>query len=141
MRAAVILAWRPKHYPSWSGRGSSPDVPAALGFDRAAAPYAGIHLASLLPRDWEIELIHEMARDVDLEMDVDVVFISTMDFCAPHARDMAQTFRRRGIPVIVGGLYPTLNPEYFNTAGIAVVAGEAEPVLPAILRDLRQGSL
>ena len=141
MRAAVILAWRPKHYPSWSGRGVSPDVPAALGFDRAAAPYAGVHLASLLPRDWEVELIHEMARDVDLEMDVDVVFISTMDFCAPHARDMAQTFRRRGIPVIVGGLYPTLNPEYFNTDGIAVVAGEAEPVLPAILQDLRQGSL
>ena len=141
MRAAVILAWRPKHYPSWSGRGVSPDVPAALGFDRAAAPYAGVHLASLLPRDWEVELIHEMARDVDLEMDVDVVFISTMDFCAPHARDMAQTFRRRGTQVIVGGLYPTLNPEYFNTDGIAVVAGEAEPVLPAILQDLRQGSL
>jgi radical SAM superfamily enzyme YgiQ (UPF0313 family) len=67
-----------------------------------------------------------------------VVFISTMDFCAPHARDMARSFRRRGVQVIVGGLYPTLNPEYFNTDGIAVVVGEAEPVLPAILRDLRE---
>ena len=141
MRAAVILAWRPKHYPSWSGRSSSPDVPEALAYDRSAAPYAGTHLASLLPRDWEIELTHEMARDVDLDMDVDVVFISTMDFCAPHARDMAQLFRRRGIPVIVGGLYPTLNPDYFNTDGITVVVGEAEPVLPAILDDLRHHRL
>ena len=141
MRAAVILAWRPKHYPSWNGRTSASDVPAALAYDRSAAPYAGTHLASLLPRDWDIELIHEMARDVDLEMAVDVVFISTMDFCAPHARDMAQAFRRRGIPVIVGGLYATLNPEYFNTDGITVVVGEAEPVLPAILEDLRRRRL
>ena len=95
MRAAVILAWRPKHYPSWSGRGllaGRPDGPGPRPI--AAAPYAGTHLASLLPRDWEIDLIHEMVSDVDLEMDVDVVFISTMDFCAPHARDMAQAFRR-----------------------------------------------
>jgi radical SAM superfamily enzyme YgiQ (UPF0313 family) len=141
MRAAVILAWRPKHYPSWSGRSSSRAVPKALAYDRSAAPYAGTHLASLLPRDWEIELTHEMARDVDLDMDVDVVFISAMDFCAPHARDMARAFRRRGIPVIVGGLYPTLNPDYFNTDGISVVVGEAEPVLPAILSDLRRHRL
>jgi radical SAM superfamily enzyme YgiQ (UPF0313 family) len=139
--AAVILAWRPKHYPSWSGRTSSRAVPAALAYDRSAAPYAGTHLASLLPRDWEIDLTHEMVRDVNLDMRADVVFISTMDFCAPHARDMARAFRRRGIPVIVGGLYPTLNPDYFKTDGISVVVGEAEPVLPAILADLRRDRL
>jgi radical SAM superfamily enzyme YgiQ (UPF0313 family) len=137
----VILAWRPKHFPSWSGRASSPAVPAELAYDRAAAPYAGTHLASLLPRDWDVELIHEMARDVDPRIDADVVFISTMDFCAPHARQLAVSFRRRGIPVIVGGLYPTLNPGYFDTDGITVVAGEAEPVLPALLGDLRRGRL
>ncbi len=141
MRAAVILAWRPKHYPQWSGRGSIPGIPEALANDRSAAPYAGTHLASQLPRDWQIELIHEMARDVDLDMDVDVVFISTMDFCAPHARDLAIHFRQRDIPVIVGGLYPTLNPDYFNTDGITVVVGEAEPVLPALLDDLRHRRL
>ena len=141
MRAAVILAWRPKHYPAWTSRAAIPEVPAALAYDRAAAPYAALHIASLLPRDWDVELIHEMARDVDLEMDVDVVFISTMDFCAPHAREMAQSFRRRGVHVIVGGLYPTLNPEYFDVDGITVVVGEAEPVLPAILQDLRAGRL
>lgn len=141
MRAAVILAWRPKHYPSWNGRSSAAGIPQALACDRSAAPYAGTHLASLLPHDWEITLIHEMVGDVDLEMDVDVVFISTMDFCAPHARETAKAFRRRGIPVIVGGLYPTLNPGYFNIDGISVAVGEAEPVLPAILDDLRNGNL
>ena len=141
MRAAVILAWRPKHFPSWNGRGAGPAIPDDLAYDRAAAPYAGTHIASLLPRDWQIELVHEMARDVDHEMDVDVVFISTMDFCAPRARETARRFRDRGIPVIVGGLYPTLNPDYFTTDGITVVAGEAEAVMPALLEDLRRRRL
>jgi uncharacterized membrane protein len=35
---------------------------------------------------------------------VDVVFLSTMDFCAPHAREVARRFRARGVAVIVGGL-------------------------------------
>lgn len=142
MRAAVILAWRPKHFPDWDGRAAAqPRVPAELAYDRSAAPYAGTHLASLLPRDWHIELVHEMARDVDRDLDVDVVFMSTMDFCAPHALATAKRFRARGIPVIVGGLYPTLNPGYFATDGITVVAGEAEPVLPALLDDLRHKRL
>ena len=75
MRVAVILVWRPKHFPSWQGRDKPPheQVPAALAFDRSAAPYTGTHLASLLPRDWDIVLVHEMVRDVDLEMEVDAV--------------------------------------------------------------------
>jgi radical SAM superfamily enzyme YgiQ (UPF0313 family) len=142
MRVAVVLVWRPKHFPSWEGRStaSGSRVPAALGQDRSAAPYAGTHIASLLPRDWEVTLVHEMVRDVDLEMDVDAVFLSTMDFCAPHARSLARAFRARGIQVVVGGLYPTLNPGYF--AGDAtVVVGEAEPVMRQLTEDLRRRRL
>src|SRR5256714_7662179 len=142
MRVAVILVWRPKHFPSWEGRRTLSDrIPAAMAFATAAAPYTGVHIASLLPRDWEITLVHEMVRDVDLEMDVDAVFLSTMDFCAPHARRLAASFRARGVEVIVGGLYPTIDPQYFAADGVAVVVGEAEPVMPHIIDDLRRRRL
>ena len=143
MRAAVTLVWRPKHFPSWHGRTTAPGtaVPAALAFDRSAAPYAGTHIASLLPRDWDVTLVHEMVRDVDLDMDVDVVFLSTMDFCAPHARHLARAFRARGVAVIVGGLYATLNPGYFASDDVTVVVGEAEPVMPRLIEDLRRKQL
>jgi radical SAM superfamily enzyme YgiQ (UPF0313 family) len=143
MRVAVILVWRPKHFPSWNGRTTPPGdtVPRELNVDRSVAPYAGTHIASLLPRDWDIVLVHEMLRDVDLEMDVDAVFLSTMDFCAPHARHLAGEFCRRGVKVIVGGLYPTLNPGYFLADGVSVVVGEAEPVMPRVVADLRRGTL
>ena len=95
MRVAVILVWRPKGFPAWHGRmrPGGEEVPAALAFDRSAAPYGGTHIASLLPRSWDVRLVHEMVRDVDLDMDVDAVFLSTMDFCAPHARWLARAFR------------------------------------------------
>jgi len=139
MRAAVIVVWRPKHFPAWAGRKAHDNIPPVLAFERSAAPYTGTHIASLLPREWDIVLVHEMVRDVDLDMDVDVVFLSTMDFCAPHARELAQSFRTRGVKVVVGGLYPTLHPEYFAFEGISVVVGEAEPVMPRIVADLQRG--
>ena len=75
MRVAVVVVWRPKGVTGWDGRDSEPglSVPRGLSFDRSCAPYTGVHLASLLPRHWEIELVHETIRDVDLEMDVDAV--------------------------------------------------------------------
>jgi radical SAM superfamily enzyme YgiQ (UPF0313 family) len=80
-------------------------------------------------------------RDVDTEMDVDAVFLSTMDFCAPHARRLAKRFRARGVKVIVGGLYPTLNPGYFAADADAIVVGEADAVMPRLVRDLERGRL
>jgi radical SAM superfamily enzyme YgiQ (UPF0313 family) len=143
MKVAVILVWRPKHFPDWDGRGSSAAaaVPRAMAYDRWTAPYSAIHIASLLPRDWDIEVVHEGVRDVDLQMDVDAVFLSTMDFCAPRARKLARAFRQRGVTVIVGGLYPTLKPEYFATDADAVVIGEAEGVMPRIVEDLKRRRL
>jgi radical SAM superfamily enzyme YgiQ (UPF0313 family) len=143
VRVAVILVWRPKNYPDWNGRGpeAARDIPKALAFDTGAAPYVGIHIASLFPRSWSVTLVHEMVRDVDLDMDVEAVFLSTMDFCSPHASRLARAFRARGVKVIVGGLFPTLNPGYFDGVVDSVVVGEAEPVMPRLLADLQSNSL
>jgi radical SAM superfamily enzyme YgiQ (UPF0313 family) len=138
VKVAVIVVWRPKGITGWSGRDTEPglSVPRGLSYDRSCAPYTGIHLASLLPRHWEVELVNETVREVDLEMDVDAVILSTMDYCADHARDLARGFRERGVQVVVGGLYPSVNPGYFEGAAHAVTIGEAEQVLDGLVRDL-----
>jgi radical SAM superfamily enzyme YgiQ (UPF0313 family) len=143
VRVAVIVVWRPKGQPNWRGRSrpGGTNVAAAMAYDRNASPYVGIHLTSLLPRHWEITLVHEQVRDADLEQPLDAVFLSTMDYCAPHARWLAREYRSRGVKVVVGGLYPTLNPGYFAQVADAVVVGEAESVMPALARDLERGKL
>jgi radical SAM superfamily enzyme YgiQ (UPF0313 family) len=143
MRVAVVLVWRPKNFPQWQGRSSvlSEGIPKALASDRACAPYTAVHIASLLPRAWDVTVVHEMIRDVDTNMDVDAVFLSAMDFCAPRARRLAVAFRRRGVKVIVGGLYASLNPAYFAAVADAVVVGEAEPIIARLVADLTRGRL
>jgi len=143
MRVAVILVWRPKGFPDWHGRNQpgADQVPPPLAYDKGAAPYTAIHVASLLPRHWDVQVVHEMVRDVNLDMDVHAVFLSTMDYCAPHACWLAGQFRARGVKVIVGGLYATLNPGYFAGVVDSVVVGEAEPVMPALVADLERNCL
>jgi radical SAM superfamily enzyme YgiQ (UPF0313 family) len=143
MRVAVILVWRPKNFPQWQGRSSvaTERVPRALAHSSECAPYTAVHIASLLPRSWDVTVVHEMVRDADVNMEVDVVFLSTMDFCAPRTRQLGQAFRERGVKVIVGGLYPSLNPSYFAGTADAVVVGEAEPIMSRLVADLIRGKL
>lgn len=139
MKIAVIVVWRPKNYPEWTDRSSATrlGIPGPLRNYAGAAPYTGVHLASLFPSAWHVTVIHEMVRDVSFDVDVDAVFLSTMDYCAHHARDLASEFRKRKVLVIVGGLYPTLNPGYFQDVADTVVVGEAEPIWPQLLKDLQ----
>jgi radical SAM superfamily enzyme YgiQ (UPF0313 family) len=134
----VILVWRPKNIPDWDGSTAldAGHVPPALAHDRTAAPYTAVHIASLLPPSWDIRVVHECIREADVSMDVDVVFLSTMDFCAPRARQLGRRFRARGVKVVVGGLYPSLNPAYFEGCADAIVVGEAEAVMPRLTADL-----
>jgi radical SAM superfamily enzyme YgiQ (UPF0313 family) len=80
--------------------------------------------------------VHECIREADPAMDVDVVFLSTMDFCARRARHLGRAFRARGVKVVIGGLYPSLNPRYFEGSADAIVIGEAEPVMRRLVADL-----
>ncbi len=139
----MILVWRPKNVPDWQGSTAlqASQVPPALAHDRTAAPYTAVHIASLLPRSWDISVVHECIRETDVSMNVDVVFLSTMDFCAPRARQLGRTFRARGVKVVVGGLYPSLNPAYFEGSADAIVVGEAETVMPRLTADLMAGRM
>ncbi len=54
-----------------------------------APPLSGVLLAGLTPDIVEIELHHEMVRPIDYTTDADFIALSFMDFCAPHAYDVA----------------------------------------------------
>ena len=104
-------------------------------------PVSGMLLAALTPDLVEVELLHEMVRPIDYETDADYIALSFMDFCAPHAFEVAARFRRRGKIVIAGGRYASTFPEACLPHFDAVVAGEAERVWPRVVEDLVQGRL
>jgi radical SAM superfamily enzyme YgiQ (UPF0313 family) len=118
-----------------------------LGEERAyfarspAPPLSGILLAGLTPDCVEVEVLHEMVRPIDYQTDADFIALSFMDFCAPHAYDVAARFQALGKIVIAGGKYPSSFPDQVAPHVDCVVVGEAETVWPRVVRDLVAGRL
>jgi len=101
-----------------------------------APPLSGALIAGLTPPVVEIELLHEMIRPIDYTTDADFVALSFMDFCCPHAIDVAKRFRKLGKKVVVGGRYPPTFPDKIIPNVDAVVVGEAELIWPQVVEDL-----
>lgn len=106
-----------------------------------APPLAGALVAGLTPDIVEVELCHEMVRPIDYKTDADFIALSFMDYCAPHAFDVARKFRQLGKKVIAGGKYASTFPDAVRPHVDSVVIGEAEPVWPQVVEDLVRGRL
>jgi len=106
-----------------------------------APPLSGALVAGLTPPIVEVELLHEMVRPIDYNTDADFIGLSFMDYCAPHAFEVAKKFRKLGKIVVAGGRYPSTFPEEVIPHFDSVVVGEAEPVWPQAVEDMVGGKL
>lgn len=98
-------------------------------------------LAGMTPPDVHVRLVDENVEAVDTNADVDWVAITCMTASAPRAYAIADAFRQRGIPVVIGGIHPTVLPDEAAAHADAVVIGEAEPFWREVLGDLAAGRL
>jgi len=106
--------------------------------------YPGLALpivAALTPEDFQIELVNEYAEEIDFDGDYALVGISAMTPQAPRAYQIAAEFRKRGVPVVIGGFHASLLPDEAQQHCDAVVIGEAETTWPRLLEDFRAGRL
>ncbi len=106
-----------------------------------APPLSGALVAGLTPPIVDVELLHEMVRPIDYDTDADFIALSFMDYCAPHAYEVAREFRKRGKRVIAGGRYASTFPKEVIPRMDSTVVGEAEPVWPRVVEDLVKGKL
>lgn len=104
-------------------------------------PVTGIHLAGITPPDVDVEVIHEQVRAVSIDDDVDLVAISFFSGFAARAYEVADAYRRLGVPVVMGGPHVTYWPEEALQHCDAIAQGEAERIWPQILSDARRGRL
>ena len=98
-------------------------------------------LAALTPADVDVRLVDENVEAVDTNAAVDWVAITCMTASAPRAYAIADAFRQRGVPVVMGGIHPTVLPDEAAAHADAVVVGEAEPVWRDVAADLAAGRL
>ncbi len=123
----------------------APAAPSYLWRKRRAAftlpPMALPLLAAMTPAGTEVRLIDEAVEDVDLNLQADLVGLSTMTATALRAYTLADHFRSRGIKVVLGGIHPSTLPEESLQHCDAVVIGEGEGVWPQVLRDAGAGRM
>lgn len=113
-------------------------------FNRALySPLAGLlAVATLIPEDqYEVVLTDENIEPIDFDLKADLVGISAMTSYVKRGYEIADDFRGRGIPVIMGGVHPSFMPMEALDHADAVVVGEAELVMGTVLDDLKQGNV
>ena len=90
----------------------------------------------------EITLIDEGVEELHPErIEADVVGITAITGTAPRAYEIAALLRQRDMPVVLGGVHPTLLPDEAARHADSIVVGYAEESWPALLRDLVRGRL
>lgn len=129
------------------------DIARRVTFGRKAVfmPLGLMVAAGVVPRHWDVEIIDESTRGTPVvapghngaggTADVDLVGITAMTCQAPRAYEIADAYRRLGVPVILGGIHPSALPAEALEHCTAVAVAEAEGTLPGMLADFEAGRL
>jgi len=98
-------------------------------------------LGALTPPGHEVSLADENVERLRLDDHPDLVGLTVKVDTLYRAADIARKYRRRGIPVVMGGIHATARPSDCLPIADSVVIGEAESIWPRLLEDAARGRL
>ena len=130
-----LLIIQPTHYYSPS------DMRLRKTKSRALMPLTLPYLAALTPKEWKVRLIDEQLEDIDFNAPVDAVAITTWTINSIRAYEIADKFREKRIPVMMGGPHIYFHAEEALQHCDAVCIGEGEYVWKKMLDDCAAGRL
>src|SRR5512141_2058286 len=93
-------------------------------------PLAPAVLAALTPRDVEVRFHDDRLEPIPFAEPTDLVALSVETYTAMRSYQIASEYRRRGVPVVMGGFHPTLCTAEAAAFADIVVVGEAEGLWP-----------
>jgi len=107
------------------------------------APLTLTTLSSLAPPELapEFQLYDEGIQDIPLDLDADLIGMTVITGTSKRAYELSRHFRKRGIPVVLGGPHVTLVPEEAQHQADSIVVGYAEETWPQLLRDFTAGQM
>ena len=106
-------------------------------------PLAPATLAGLTPRDRDttIRFYDDRTEAIPFDEPTDLVALSVETYTAKRSYQIASEYRRRGVPVVMGGFHPTLVPDESSEFAESIIIGEAEGLWPTVIEDFRAGRL
>lgn len=98
-------------------------------------------VAALTPPSIEVVIKDENIEPINFNNHVDLVGITALTPTATRAYEIADEYRRRGVPVVLGGIHPSLMPDEAIKHADTVLIGEAEGIWQEMLDDFQAGKL
>ncbi|OGW53100.1 MAG: hypothetical protein A2Y81_11555, partial [Nitrospirae bacterium RBG_13_43_8] len=100
-----------------------------------------LYLAAMVPKEHHVTVVEEALEDINFDAPVDLVALSVLTGSSRRAYDIAAEYRRRGVPVVMGGIHPTCMPDEAAQHADSIVMGEAEDTWPALIEDFQHGAM
>ena len=98
-------------------------------------------IAGLSYPDFEITYIDENFDNINYDEKYDIVGLGAMTHQVNRAYKIADKFRARNIPVVMGGIHATVKPEEVKEHVDSVIVGEAETLWPKFLNDFMENRI
>lgn len=98
-------------------------------------------LAGMTPSEVEVALYDDRMEEIPYDEPTDLVGITVQIFSAKRSYEIAAEYRRRGVPVVMGGVHPTLLPEEVSAHADSIFMNDAERLWPQVVEDARNGRL
>lgn len=94
-------------------------------------------LIALTPEELDVEYVvaDENIEPIDWDMACDLVGLTGYTLQFERMKEISSRFRQRGIPVAVGGVYATIDPDNVKKIAEHLFIGEAEYTWPQFLKD------
>lgn len=103
----------------------------------AVMPY----LAALAPPEWEVTLCDDAIEEPDYLTKWDAVAITVRTVTSLRVYEIADRFRQKKVPVLLGGPHATFHAEEIAEHADAVCIGECEEIFPLMLENALGGTL
>lgn len=104
-------------------------------------PLPMAQLAALTPDDVDIFFQDDRMEELNYNRKTDLVALSVETYTAKRAYQIASEFRKRQVPVIMGGFHATLCPEEVAEYADCLITGEAENVWQQVMADYKNNRL
>ncbi|MCB9792841.1 MAG: B12-binding domain-containing radical SAM protein [Alphaproteobacteria bacterium] len=97
-------------------------------------------IAALTPADVELRFYDDRMELIPFDEPTDLVAMSIETYTAKRCYQIASEYRKRGVPVVMGGFHASLIPEEVEQYAESIVIGEAEGVWQELIEDYRCGT-
>jgi len=98
-------------------------------------------LAAITPKNHKVSVVNERYSKIDYDITYDVVLINFVTSTAPRAYIIADTFRKKGIPVVLSGFHASGLPEEAKQHADSVLIGRNEYAWLTVLQDIERKKL